>query len=148
MQAAQLLHPHIGMPQLCHVVTQGQDAEEQRGKVTQSTSSSVREQASSSSTPSQCQLAGHRLHEVHSPHFVKLELVGWIGGFLPMVSRVQAAQEGVWGEQVAGRRRKRGIMQQPRPRVFLGHLLTGYEPRDWGWMTPKLGFMTHRVVFP
>lgn len=26
MQAAQLLHPHVGVSQLCHVVTQGQDA--------------------------------------------------------------------------------------------------------------------------
>lgn len=26
MQAAQLLHPHVGVPQLCHVVAQGQDA--------------------------------------------------------------------------------------------------------------------------
>lgn len=28
MQAAQLLHPHIGVPQLRHVVTQGHDAVE------------------------------------------------------------------------------------------------------------------------
>lgn len=26
MQATQLLHPHVGVPQLCHVVAQGQDA--------------------------------------------------------------------------------------------------------------------------
>lgn len=110
----------------------------------QSTSSSTKEQSSSSSTLSQCQLARHWLHVVHSPHFVKLELVGWIGGFLPMVSRVQAAQKGVWGEQVAGGRRKRGITQQPRPHIFLRHPLTGYE---MGWMTPKLGFMT-TVAFP
>lgn len=28
MQAAQLLHPHVGVPQLRHVVTQGHDAVE------------------------------------------------------------------------------------------------------------------------
>lgn len=28
MQAAQLLHPHVGVTQLCHVVTQGDDAVE------------------------------------------------------------------------------------------------------------------------
>lgn len=26
MQPPQLLHPHVGVPQLCHVVAQGQDA--------------------------------------------------------------------------------------------------------------------------
>lgn len=41
----------------------------------------------------------------HSPHFIKLELVGWVGCFPPVVSWIEAVEDRVWGEQVAGQRR-------------------------------------------
>lgn len=49
------------------------------------------------------QLCGATLH---SPHFIELELVGWVGCFPPMVSRIEAVEDGVWGEQVTGKRKE------------------------------------------
>lgn len=40
----------------------------------------------------------------HSPHFIELELIGRVGRFPPVVSWIEAVEDRVWGEQVAGRR--------------------------------------------
>lgn len=78
---------------------------------------------------------GQRLQAAPSPHFVELELVGGVGGLLPVVSRVQAAQEGVRGQQVAGGREEED-QTAARPCVSPGHLLTGCdEPHGLGFET-------------
>lgn len=80
----------------------------------------------------------------HSPHFIELELVGWVGRFPPMVSWIEAVEDGVWGEQVAGRRMGETNQHQPGLRVSLGQPLTGSEPREGDY---KLGFKSG-MAFP
>lgn len=65
----------------------------------------------------------------HSPHFIKLELVGWVGSFPPVVSWVEAVEDGVWGEQVTGRRRGEISQCQPGLCVSLGQPLAVSVPR-------------------
>lgn len=82
----------------------------------------------------------------HSPHFIKLELVGWVGRFPPVVSWIEAVQEGVRGEQVTGRRKKEINQQQPRLHVSLGWPLAGSEPRKGDCELYKVGLKT-RMAF-
>lgn len=78
----------------------------------------------------------------HSPHFVELELVGRVGRFPPVVSWVEAVEDGVWGEQVAGGKRGERSQQQPVLPVPLARPLTGSEPSKGDYELHEVGLKT------
>lgn len=82
----------------------------------------------------------------HSPHFIELELVGRVGCFPPVISWIEAVEEGVWGEQVTGRRREEINQQQPGLHISLGQPLTGSKPREGDYKCHEMHLKT-RMAF-